>query len=99
MAVLTVPVPEKLSDYLEALQYDCDALRDLLVMAAKAGIENTAAYQYWTQTYLDKSREYALARGEIESAYVQPNSKGRADWRLDFKTHQLSIEEDADGQT
>ena len=91
----SVVIPQGLSDYIEALQYDLDSLRDLLVRAASNGIENTEAHRMWLEDYKKAGREYQIAKNEVQTKYVMPllGEDEKVDWTLDFDTHIVHITE------
>lgn len=94
MGKSTIKLPEDMSNYIEALDYDVRALRDLLCTAAERGIESSEAYAHWEQEYLLKSAEFQVAKAEMERNFVTPHADGaRVSWFLDYATHSLTIEE------
>lgn len=90
--MMKVTIDNELCDYIESLQYDRNALADLLVMAAQRGVQDGDAYKAWQHDYIEKNREYETARGVLVSRFVIPTA-GDADviWNLDFQTATLTI--------
>lgn len=90
--MIKLTIDNELCDHIEALQYDRDALADLLVMAAQRGVQDSDAFKSWHHDYIEKNREYEIARGVLVSRFVTP-AVGNADvvWSLDFQTATLTI--------
>lgn len=90
--MMKLTIDNELCDYIESLQYDRNALADLLVMAAQRGVQDGDAYKAWQHDYIEKNREYETARGVLVSRFVIP-AAGDADiiWNLDFQTATLTI--------
>lgn len=85
-------VDYELCSYIESLQYDVESLKDLLVRMS--GDTPTNIINYWKDAYLDKSKEYMLAKQLIEreiknSGIVDKNST--FSWNLDFSTREVTI--------
>lgn len=90
--MMKITTDNELCDYIESLQYDRNALADLLCMAAQRGIQDSDAYKSWQRDYIEKSREYETARGVLVGRFVIP-AAGDANviWNLDFQTATLTI--------
>lgn len=91
---MKIEIEEKLSDYIEMLQYDLDSIKELLARAASIGVESGEMHKEWLDKYLEKGREYNAAKAEVERMYVVPNigNGETVNWSLDFYTHTVTIE-------
>ena len=90
-----VKIPEDLCTYLEVLNYETNALQDLLVRMSLFGDEVTTELQnYWTNRYLDTFTEYNLAKKDLEKTYVQPLLKDDevVNWNLNFDSCEVVIQ-------
>lgn len=87
-------VDYELCNYIESLQYDVEALKDLLVRMS--GDTPTNIINYWKDAYLDKSKEYILAKQmverEIKKCNIIDNTKPFS-WNLDFGTREVTVEQ------
>lgn len=94
--MIKITVDNELSDYIESLQYDRNAIADLLIMAAQRGIQDGAAFEKWTNDYKEANRKYEIAKNELVQRFVLP-AVGHSDaaWNLDFNTATLTITEEA----
>lgn len=84
---MKIHIGAELSNYIEALQYDRNAIQELLLLAAKQGLTDSDAYRMWMQDYLEKSKEYETAKATLEREYILPAAGAKnVDWVLDFAT-------------
>lgn len=89
---MKIQIDTELSNYIESLHYDRSAIQDLLLMAAKQGLKDTDAYDAWMQDYLKKSKEYEVAKAELERNYVIPAAGSAAvSWTLYFSTATVTV--------
>ena len=89
---MKIQIESKLSDYIESLHYDRNAIRDLLLMAAKQGLKDTDAYNAWMQDYLKKSKEYEIAKATLEREIIAPAvGDTTVNWSLDFSTATVTL--------
>lgn len=89
-----ITIPEEVSNYIEALDYSTESLRELLLDAAERGIQGTEAYDRWEQMYTDSYAEFQVAKAQFEKDYVAPFRDGsRVNWRLDYNTSTLTLTE------
>lgn len=94
MQKLVRPVEAELANYIEGLDYDVRALRELLCEAAERNLNGKDAYAAWEQKYLDRYSELCLAKSELEKEYVLPAAEGRkVVWNLDYGSQELTIRE------
>lgn len=93
----TVEISMELSSYIEALQYDREALKELLCLAAERGLGGSQDVKLWLEDYKSKNKEYQAAKALLEREFVRPRiGGGAADWSLDFATATVSIREKHD---
>lgn len=89
---MNIHISAELSNYIEALQYDRNAIRELLLLAAKQGLTESDAYRLWMKDYLEKSKEYETGKATLEREYILPTAgKTDVDWVLDFTTATVTI--------
>lgn len=90
-----ITIDQNVSNYVEALQYDVEGLRQLMTQLHPAETSQDIL-EYWKNAYLAKFQEYTLAKQEIEKAVresgVIDNSKPFS-WSLDFGTCEVTIEQ------
>lgn len=82
----------ELCNYIEATQYDLDAIRQLLIQMGSNTPKDVM--DYWRDEYLNKSREYTVAKHEIETAIKESGivEEGKDfSWNLDFSTREVTI--------
>ena len=89
---MKIQIEAELSNYIESLHYDKNAVRELLLMAAKQGLKDTDAYNAWMQDYLGKSKEYEIAKATLEREVIIPKIGDTVvDWTLDFSTATVTV--------
>lgn len=89
---MEIQIGVELSNYIESLQYDRNAIQELLLMAAKQGLTDSDAYGLWMQDYLSKSKEYEIAKATLEREYILPAiGEDAVDWKLDFASAVVTI--------
>lgn len=89
---MKIQIEAELSNYIESLHYDKNAVRELLLMAAKQGLKDTDAYNAWMQDYLGKSKEYEIAKAALEREVIIPKiGDAVVDWTLDFSTATVTV--------
>ena len=89
---MKIQIEAELSNYIESLHYDKNAVRELLLMAAKQGLKDTDAYNAWMQDYHGKSKEYEIAKATLEREVIIPKiGDAVVDWTLDFSTATVTV--------
>lgn len=89
---MKIQIEAELSNYIESLHYDRNSIQELLLMAAKQGLKDTDAYNAWMKDYLDKSKEYEIAKATLERELIIPAVGNAAvDWVLDFSTATVTV--------
>lgn len=89
---MKIQIKAELSNYIESLHYDKNAVRELLLMAAKQGLKDTDAYNAWMQDYLGKSKEYEIAKATLAREVIIPKiGDAVVDWTLDFSTATVTV--------
>lgn len=89
---MKIQIEAELSNYIESLHYDKNAVRELLLMAAKQGLKDTDAYNAWMQDYLGKSKEYEIAKATLErEVIISKIGDAVVDWTLDFSTATVTV--------
>ena len=93
MRVITVP--QEISEYLEFLSYETNALQDLLVRMSFFDTDiKTELQNYWTDRYINTYTEYELAKKELEKEYIQSQLDDNecVDWKLNFDSCEVVIQ-------
>lgn len=93
MRVITIP--QEVSEYLEFLNYETNALQDLLVRMSLFDTNiKTELQNYWTDRYISTYTEYELAKKELEQEYIQPqlNDNEYVNWKLNFDSCEVVIQ-------
>ena len=92
MNKIEVVIPEKMSDYIESLQYEVNARKNLVAFCLERNMSlDNETYKKYHKEYVDYTAQFELAKKEMEKEYILPKYP-KAKWALDFSTHTLSIE-------
>lgn len=87
----SVPLPDEIVDYLQALDYEAGGLQVLHTHALNAGAP-AGRVEEIRQRFLDKYAEYQAAKQEVWGRY----GSGRpGPWRVDFQSGLLCMREEA----
>lgn len=92
-----IQIPQELSEYLELLNYETNALQDLLVRMAMFNFTVEVPSElknYWTDKYIEIYTEYEIAKKELEKKYVQPTLKENETvrWNLNFDSCEVVVQ-------
>ena len=88
--VVEVEIPVELCEYIEALQYECNARQNLVAWLLDRGVKGTPQYDAYHKDYVEKYTEYSLAQQELTEKYIKPKYPNST-WRLDFATHIATV--------
>lgn len=87
----SMPLPDEIVDYLQALDYEAGGLRVLHTHALNAGVP-AGRVEEIRQRFLDKYAEYQAAKQEVWGRY----GRGRpCPWWVDFQSGRLCMREEA----
>ena len=81
-------VPEELNNYIEALQYEVNARKDLCAYMIDHGMEGTDQFNKYHKEYIECFVNYNTAKDELTKMF---NISGA--WNLDFETRELTYDE------
>ena len=85
---MTVTIPAGLCDYIESLQYEADARRDLCAFMIDHGMMGTEHFKKYQDEYVKFTAAYGVAKNMITKLYAP-----KGNWRLDFNSGELTYEE------
>lgn len=85
-----IKISEELSNYIERLHYETNALQDLISRMKNS--EDEELNNFWLNKYFDTYKEYNLAKQEMEKQYIVPDFGKKVNWNLDFDTCEVSID-------
>ncbi len=92
-----IKVEDKVVDYIEALQYEKDRTNEIVAFMLSHDYDtHTVAFKEWDKDNQEAYVKYQEAREELEDQYVHnlPEFKNKeVNWRLDFATKMLTIED------
>ena len=83
-----IKISDGLCTYLESLNYEVNAIRDLIERMKFE--DNEKVNNFWLNKYVEIYTEYELAKKELEKEYIIPNYGNNVQWYLDFKTGEIS---------
>ena len=96
---IKIKIPEQLVNYIEALQYDREGLKDLIARISQLhnitktweGIQSLN--NFWFEKYLNINAEYNMAKQELENEYIKPLiiDDKKYDWFLDFTSNEVTL--------
>ena len=84
-------ISEEQCEYLERLAFEVSAYQDLLAMAMRLGLEDTAGYQKEREAYAEVYASYEVAKRDVVEN-VTGESVLNLNWSIDFGTGQLTYE-------
>lgn len=87
-------ISEKTCDYIESLQYETAARRDLLAFAMERGLHETPAWQTYSKEYVECYASWETAKQEMFLREILPRCPGAKRWSLDFPSHTVTVEAD-----
>lgn len=98
--VKTYTVNEETANYIQGLQYERDARRDLLAFMLAGNMDTgTEAFRRYHTEYMDFYQQYNLATMDFERIQlpkIAPELAGRAfTWNLDFSSREVTVTMDA----
>lgn len=86
-------IDQEFCNYVESVQYDTEALKQVMTQLNPINTP-PEILDYWKNSYLDKFKEYTLAKQSIENlireSAVIDNSQPFS-WSLDFSTREVTI--------
>ena len=85
-----IKISEELSNYIERLHYETNALQDLISKMKNA--EDEELNNFWLDKYFETYKEYNLAKQEMENQYIVPVFGKKVNWNLDFNNCEVSID-------
>ena len=88
---MKVKIPDKMVDYLESLQYECNARADLLAFLIRSGLKDTEGFESYHAEYVKFHIEYEIAKKELDTLYLRPVCKQPYKWNLNFGTKEVTI--------
>ena len=88
-----IPVDRNMSSYIERLDYECGALKNLLVEMDERGKTDSPAFARWEKQYLEAFAAFQTAKIELEQHFLKPEMRGKVNWHLDYATSTLTVEE------
>lgn len=78
-------IPEKLSDYLESLDYEVQAYKNLIAFLSRDKFVDEANLKHYTDLYAKSFASFEIAKREMAE------SQGiTEDWSLDYATHTVT---------
>jgi hypothetical protein len=93
---MQIKIEEKLSDYIESLQYEKDRTNEIVAFMLSHNYDtHTEAFRQWDRDNQVAFVKYQEARNQLENQYIfsKPEFKGkRVNWNLDFATKMLTVE-------
>lgn len=92
---MQIKIDDKLSDYIEALQYEKDRTNEIVafMLSHDYGIKTTT-FRQWDKDNQEAYAKYQVAKNELERQYIRsrPEFQGKVNWHLDFDTKVLTVE-------
>lgn len=91
--VKELKVEQSLADYLQALDFDCAAHRDLIVFMLEQNKDtSTEAFRKYSNEYQELNCQFAVAKDQITKKIIPPEySTESYQWQLDYATATVSI--------
>lgn len=89
----TQKVTQEWVNKIEALQYEVNARRELMMHMIEGGVDpESAGYVRYHREYLEFFKKLEQAKEEFAEEYIYPQTNGeRVPWNLDFKTQTVSF--------
>lgn len=85
-----IEISEELSNYIEGLQYESDARKDLCAYMLSQGMGDTDEFKTYHEEYISFYSQYLVAKNEITQMLNTMGYKS-ASWTLDFATHTVKV--------
>ena len=85
-----IKVEEKLRDYIQSINYDLDATKDLILYIGSKKPIDRELLQYYEAQYKEKFIEFETAKSELIKTY---NVDSNTLWSLDYNTCTLTVGE------
>ena len=93
---MKIEVNTDISNYIESLQYETFARRDIISFMLSNNIDmSTQSAKKYQDEYSDFYAKYEVSMQELREQYIDSNKDlvdKKINWSLDFKTHILDIE-------
>lgn len=86
-----IKISDELSNYIESLHYETNALQDLLTKINLKDVSEDIK-NFWYNKYIEKYTSYNLAKQELEAEYVIPKFGKNHSWNLDFSTAIVEVQ-------
>lgn len=83
-------VPEELCSYIEALQYEVNARKDLCAFMIDHSMMDSPQFERYHKEYIECNIKYNAAKDQLTKMF---NVKGP--WNLEFETRELTYEDEA----
>lgn len=89
-----VEISDELRDYIEALAYDVESRKNIIIFALEKDLIHTDSFKQYQKEYQDAFVSFELAKQELEKTYVKPIIGDRqVIWDLDYSTKIITIKE------
>ncbi len=85
-----IKVEEKLRDYIQSINYDLDATKDLITYIGSKKPIDTELLKYYETQYKERYIEFETAKSELIKTYGISNN---TQWSLDYGTCTLTVED------
>lgn len=90
---MKITIPEQYTIYLQRLNHEMEARKDLLAYMLKIGIEQDK-YDKLFKEYLKSYSAFQLGKEEFHESFIKPlNIKANKLWTLNFNTNECEIED------
>lgn len=86
---MTITIPKDLSNYIESLQYECEARKDLCAFMINKGMADSEAFNRYHKEYMEFFAQLETAKNEMANEYIPKGKK----WNLDFATSQVTFDD------
>ena len=85
-------IPQEEVNYLQKLNYEIEARKNLCQFLIRQNIRNKAFDDYHNE-YIELLAEYELAKLELQNNYIKPVIGNQTcNWNLDFQTNEVNID-------
>lgn len=96
---IKIEVAQELVNYIERLQYEVDAYKDVITTLMNAHVGdsdgafvNSAVFTSYSEKFAEAKAEYELAKEQMTQQYIPSClTEHNTSWALDFATCQLTI--------
>lgn len=89
-----IKIDADFSNYIESLDYEVNARKSLCEYLMRNGNFDKEAFDYYHKEYIESFAKYELAKQELEKMYIVPIIKSHCNWRLDFSSCEVTIDEE-----